>query len=427
MVSWLLQRGADVDAYSEHLCECSLSPLQPSAWTPLHLALCYSHEETAKLLLARNASLRIDKNDSINALHTAASKGLISTIRHLSTLPGFCPNVRDSKWETPLHHAIGGSRSLDSIKILIDIGADVQGAVDNRYFYTPLWDAFMRGDLEAAVILLEAGAKPFTSRDTDRKKVAPYKQQIRRNQRLLHISLMHVTLSEKITTGNSGRRGVLQRKVIRALLGFGCDVNEDLSRWSYSATPVVLAVRNSSSATVRLLLERGAEVDVQVGYYPALRYALSERASSSLADRVDKVTALLEHGADLLHHSVICELITRRSSKTVVDAVADNLGPQNLTGPIGISGALAICCIFQERKMYDSIKRHAQVNARATDEDIQYALSEAVHSKRVCVPAFLDEMRPGLTVQGVLDQWRGKMDPYLVEWLEGIKGLESGE
>lgn len=395
----------------------------------MHLALCCSHEETIKLLLARNASLRIDKNNTINALHTAASKGLISTIRHLSTIPGFCPDVMDSRCETPLHYAIRVSKSLDAVKTLLDVGANVQGAADDRLAYTPLWYVTARGDLEMAVMLLEAGAKPFTLSDNLRKKTAPYKQQIRRRQRLSHMSLLHVTLSAKETTGNSGRRGVLQRKVIRALLDFGCDVNDDLSdSLGYSSTtPLVLAVKNSSSATVRLLLERGAEVNAEYGYSSALFYALSERASSSLADRVDKVTALLEHGADLLHHGILDELITRRSSRTVVDAVADNLGLKNLTGPTGISRALAICCIFQERKIYDSIKRYAPANARATDEDIRYALVHAAHSKRACVPAFLDEMRPGLTVQGVLDQWRGKMVSYTVEWLEGIMGLESGE
>ncbi|KAK7722544.1 hypothetical protein SLS64_001081 [Diaporthe eres] len=224
-----------------------------------------------------------------------------------------------------------------------------------------------------------------------------------------------------------GQHGVLQRKVIRALLDFGCDINEKPMNYDDDRTPLISAVRKSSAATVRLLLERGAEVNAKGVGSSALWYALYERASASLTERVDKVTALLEHGADLLDESIISELIIRRSSRTMVDAVADNLGPENLTDSSKIPRVLAICCIFQERKMYDSIKRYAQAQARATDEDIRYALEQAAHQKRASVPALLDEMRPGLTVDGLLVQWRDDMSFSFVKWLEETNGLEGSE
>lgn len=281
-------------------------------------------------------------------------------------------------------------------------------------------------------MLLQAGARPFSQNDKNRKRVAPFKQQLRRRQRQLRKSLLDITLRKKDTTDNSGRHGVLQRKVIRALLDFGCDINDNRISLADARTPLMLAVRNSSPATVRLLLERGANVNTKDGECSALCLALSERVSASMADRVDKVTALLEYGADLLDETTITFLIICRSSRSIVDAVADNLGPENLTDSHKVPRVLGICCIFKERKIYDSIKRYAQVKARATDEDIRYALEEAAHSKRACVPAsldelhpILDEMRPGLTVDSVLNQWRDAMGDDLVEWLEGIKGLES--
>lgn len=335
---------------------------------------------------------------------------------------------------TPLHLAIMASRTPDVIKALLDVGADVQGGCDDASLYPrpPLWHAITRGELEAAVMLLQAGAKPFPQKDKDRKKVAPFRQQLRSRQRKTGQSLLEITLRKRDLTGNSGRQGVLQRKVIRALLDFGCDINDNRISFDESCTPLMLAVRNSSSATVRLLLERGANVNAKDGERSALLTALSEGMSASMADRVDKVKALLEYGADLLDEMIFTFLIIFRSPRAIVDAVADNLSPENLTDLSKIPRVLGICCIFQERKIYDSIKRYAQVQARATDEDILYALREAAHSKRACMPAsldelhpILDEMRPGLTVDGVLNQWRDAMGDDLVEWLEGIKGLES--
>lgn len=326
------------------------------------------------------------------------------------------------------------STNLDAIKALLDVGADVQGGCNDAspHPYTPLWYALAQGDLEVAVLLLQAGAKPFPQNDKDRKKVAPFKQQLRCRQRELNISLLEVTLRKSNTIASSGRQGVLQRKVIRALLDFGCDINDNRISLVDTRTPLILAVKNSSSTTVRLLLERGANVNAKDGEDSALCLALSERGSASIADRVDKVTALLEYGADLLHETIFTFLIISRSSRAIVDAVADNLGPENLTNSSKIPRVLGICCIFRERKIYDSIKRYAQVQARATDEDILYALLKAAHSKRACVPAsldelhpILDEMRPGLTVDGVLNQWGDVMGDDFVEWLEGIKGLES--
>lgn len=436
MVSWLLQQGADVEAPSTNLCECYPGPRFDFGLTPLHFAICHCQEKTVKLLLAHDASLQTSEDHEIDALHTAAAEGLATTIRHLSTIPGFNSNAKDWEGKTALHHAIQES-SLDAVKALLDVGADVQGACDDgsSYDYTPLWSAVERGDLEVAAMLLQAGAEPFAHHDKGKKKVAPFRKQLWCRQRALGTSLLQVTLRKGNSTASCGRHGVLQRKVIRALLDFGCDINESFMSYGTGCnTPLTLALRDSSSATVRLLLERGAEVNAKDGKDSALCYALSERASASLAERVDKVTALLEHGADLFAFNVAYELIIRRSSRTMVNAVADNLGPENLTDSKRIPQVLALCCIFQERKLHDSIKRHAQPQSRVSDKDIQYALEMAARSKRACVPAsldemrpFLDEMRPGLTVDDILDQWRDVMTDDLVEWLEEIKGLERSD
>lgn len=398
----------------------------------MHFAICHLQEKTVKLLLSYNASLQTRKGDKIEALHTAAANGLTSTILHLSTLPGFNADVKDWKDRTPLYYAIRFSRSLDAVKALVDVGADVQGVCRN--LCSPLWYAFAQGDLEVAVMLLQAGAKPFPHSDKNKKRVPLFKQQLRRQQRESGVSLLHATLREESTAINSGRHGVLQRKVIRALLEFGCDINQDPISYGECRAALLIAVRKSSSATVRLLLESGAEVNAKYGRCSALWYALTEPASPSLTERVDKVTALMEHGADLLDEKVISVLVTLRNPRAVVDAVADILGPENLTDSHKIPKVLGICRMFQEHRLHDSIKRYAQAQAQATDFDIQYALFEAANTKRACVPTsldelhpILDEMRPGLTVDVLLDQWLDRMTPSMVRWLEEIRGRESSE
>ncbi|TRX97609.1 hypothetical protein FHL15_001364 [Xylaria flabelliformis] len=96
-VSFLIDKGADINAPSTGYCECRqitryISDDGPlPVWSPLHMAICRGHFQTAKLLLIRGASIfvEVDKLGSpqnqsrCTALHLACYHGpyrLVTTL-----------------------------------------------------------------------------------------------------------------------------------------------------------------------------------------------------------------------------------------------------------------------------------------------------------------------------------------------------------
>ncbi|KAJ0119195.1 hypothetical protein J7T55_013432 [Diaporthe amygdali] len=415
VVVWLLQQGANIEPGSKRFCECDRTFMQVPGWTPLHIAICYSQEKIAKILLSHGASVQTNKRLEIQALHIAARRGLTSTILYLSTLLDFNPNVRDSKKETPLHYATKEPSGFAAIKTLLDVGADPDGADGDEPLWTPLYGAIVVGNFEAAITLLNSGAKPWVHRE----KVARVKRD-RQNWRnvppLLPLPLLHVALrtKENFSSGAGERYDVCRRKIVRMLLDHGIDINERLSgtharhlRETEGMTTLMMAIKYSDPITVRLLLERGAKVNLRDSHgESAFQYALCQSPNSGNSGnlREDKIQALLEHGVELLDDtpsllSVVLEIIP--SPDTLVRVLIDNMGPENLTTPGGASRALELCCRYKKYGLYHAIRKNSHVEM--TEDNIRSVLKQVSRSNRASVVAFLRRTHPKLPLGSILD------------------------
>ncbi len=176
----LLDHGADINAGSDHFCDCrrmygllnsaecpELEPTPPT-WSPLHTALCNAHSDAAVLLLSRGASTMMDVSTELatksnaTALHHAAAHGLVDVVRHLST-EGIQPHVDplDEKTLTPLYYAYANRRWDSTVPALVQLGANIN--VDTKMFLpyctiTPLGESLRLGNWEDADRLLDLGA-----------------------------------------------------------------------------------------------------------------------------------------------------------------------------------------------------------------------------------------------------------------------------
>ncbi|KAL2255936.1 hypothetical protein VTK26DRAFT_2453 [Humicola hyalothermophila] len=185
VIETLLSHGARINAPSERYCTCTsfsglLNDLEhpedepvPPPWTPLHVAICHSRSETAKLLLSHKASPSMVHWDEDlfpepptpvpTALHHAAAMGLADLARHIVSEAKIQTdvNLRDHKSLTPFYHAYARRRWDSTVPLLLALGADIDVEVKMYIPYcaiTPLGEACRLGDYEVADRLLDLGA-----------------------------------------------------------------------------------------------------------------------------------------------------------------------------------------------------------------------------------------------------------------------------
>jgi ankyrin repeat protein len=189
VIEVLLEQGASINACSRHLCCCRRavgllndleSPEQEGSkpmWTPLHMAICSSHTETAKLLLSRGADCKMEwrgeRDGSVSpaqqqynstALHHAAGLGQVELVKHLVE-KGYQTDleVRDRRSLTPFYYAYANKRWDSTIPLLKEMGADINVEIKFYQPYcsiTPLGEAVRLGNFQVAQKLLDLGVDP---------------------------------------------------------------------------------------------------------------------------------------------------------------------------------------------------------------------------------------------------------------------------
>jgi cytohesin len=248
---------------------------------PLHVAANYSLPDIGALLLDRGAAIdaktwyigqnQTEEAPSVTALHIAASKPDYTMVMLLLER-GANVSARDSLDETPLHKAVVLNRT-DISELLLNNGAPIEARA--RYnndvrnetpSVTPLHLA--SGHSYAATkLLLERGADVSAR---DHNEMTPLHQAVYNNQT--------ETVAILLNNGAS----------IEAMVRLpDDDVNS-----GPTATPLLLAANyGSSSAVVKLLLERGANVSASDSHhYNPLHMAV-------MINRTEIVELLLVHGA----------------------------------------------------------------------------------------------------------------------------------
>ncbi|AEO67283.1 uncharacterized protein THITE_118267 [Thermothielavioides terrestris NRRL 8126] len=285
IIKILFDYGASLDVSSTRFCACMplrglLNDLEdpeedaePPRWSPLHVAICHSHGDTAKLLLSRKASrmmvshVRCDDNPEperssgagLTALHHAAAMGLVDVVRYIMDHKLEADvDVRDDHTLTPFYHAYAHRRWDSTVPQLLALGADINATIKMYIPYsaiTALGEACRLGHFDAADRLVDLGAdarKGFLA-TTKGGCLTP-----------LHMCCMRS--AQPAGAGGAGEnddvvdedeaRGRARMRTIERLLAAGAEID---ARDCFGSTPLMAAVQARNTFALEALSLAGAE------------------------------------------------------------------------------------------------------------------------------------------------------------------------
>ncbi|KAI0459281.1 ankyrin [Xylaria acuta] len=282
-VCFLIDKGANIDAPSKKFCECQQVKVYVTydedshlpLWSPLHMAICRGHLQTARLLLNRGASIFVEidgleglesKSDSVSAdtsaaaadpttrprnqnrctaLHAACFHGEYSLVKTLIE-DGYQSQleVEDILGQTPLAYAFCAHQYGAIIPYLQNKGCDINIKVGNPTEgvfscpVTPLMMACQTCQYQDAIRLVELGA--------DVNYVNPETNE----------TPLHGCISSAFNN-NDEKEESKRDRLIHELLKAGANVN---SAGKHGFTPLYYAANNMDARMAKTLIQHGADV-----------------------------------------------------------------------------------------------------------------------------------------------------------------------
>ena len=131
-----------------------LCPMNFARAKPLHIAASQGYSHIVRILLAHGASLNVQDQNLETPLHHAASQGHSHTVRILLAY-GASLNVEDQNLKTPLHHAARNGQTA-IVKLLLNAGANPN--VLDFELTSPCMHAAFTGQVASVRELMKGGA-----------------------------------------------------------------------------------------------------------------------------------------------------------------------------------------------------------------------------------------------------------------------------
>ena len=241
---------------------------------PIHCAAESGNPECVRLLLDAGADVQALDNSQRNALFDA--RGL--EVARMLVDAGLDPEYRDSLDWTVLDHAVG-EEDPDRVRMLIDLGCDVNGTHDRGF--TVFMSSVSSGrHPEVPPMLVRAGANPLAVTE-------------------LGFNAFHAAID---VSGESAEEESI-RWTFKLLKNLGVDIER---RNGQGRTPLTFAIDEGIGREVKILLEVGADPNNPAKTHTCGADSCDFETQHPLLAAVDcvvdvpeKVEALLEAGADV--------------------------------------------------------------------------------------------------------------------------------
>lgn len=151
-LTWFLQQGANPDVPGV------------GGNTALHIAAQTGKADMASRLLSEGADAGRKNSDGRTPLHLVFGEGAQSIVPVFLTA-NLQPDVRNNQGETLLYHGVLANWPLETLRSLLQAGADAEA--DDNFRNTPLHAAVIEERPDVVALLLDEGASPLETNDDE--------------------------------------------------------------------------------------------------------------------------------------------------------------------------------------------------------------------------------------------------------------------
>lgn len=203
---------------------------------------------------------------------------------------------RENKGETALQYAVQQGRG-DIVQLLIDHKADVNLT---HLGYAPLGHAAVKDHIEIARLLLKSGANPnLGSKFSERSYETPLYLALRfgtpemADLLVANGARVHLVLFEDLLNPYHKEETAKIVRAVEFLIKNGFDPTKTFKEPQGDVYPLYVAVRCGQPQVVRLLIDKGADVDAMSSYGRMALHQAANRGDQEI------VKILLKAGADI--------------------------------------------------------------------------------------------------------------------------------
>ncbi|MHB9147942.1 MAG: ankyrin repeat domain-containing protein [Candidatus Amoebophilus sp.] len=239
--------------------------------TPLHLAAAIGGKgnrvAATAALIAKGADINATDKNGNTPLSIAMQEGNQAVIEMLLAAENINVNFKDGLGDTLLHSALKRGNE-EAFKRLIAKGVDLNAR--GLFGYTPLWLAILQKNERAVSALLEREDIDVNAINNNNERFTPLHLAISKGNEVA-ISALLARQDIDIKAQDKRRRTPLHRAakkdnliVMEKLIAKGADIN---AKDEHGISPLYIAVSQGNETVTRMLLTKNADVNVYSVYF----------------------------------------------------------------------------------------------------------------------------------------------------------------
>jgi pectate lyase len=288
-----------------------INTLDGHGYAPLHYAAQNEHKEAVELLIARGANVNVKIWNGKTLLHIAASQGHKDIVELLIAY-GADINAKDNQGMTAILWAVR-EKHKDIVELLIARGSDIN--VKDNQGMTVLHYAVRDGHKDVVELLIAKRAD-INAKDNYGQRPLDFAMILNRKG----IFELLLQGGAELSMHTAAYLGDIDK--VRSFIEAGASVNGELLPGG--TTPLYWAVRKNHKDVAELLIEKGANVQVNFAGWTPLHHAARRGNRDMVELLITKgadVNAKLRNGKTALSlakekgHTEIVELLRRHGAK----------------------------------------------------------------------------------------------------------------